>query len=51
MKKIERKFVEESTSYAPPRMRLAFVLHNTLLCQSGSDITDAGEETDDIFGN
>ncbi|MBQ0054516.1 MAG: hypothetical protein KBS89_08700 [Bacteroidales bacterium] len=50
MKNIERKFVEGSTSYAPPRMRMAFVSNNTLLCQSGSDITDAEEEEQDIFG-
>ena len=50
MKKIERKFVGTPTSYAPPRMRFAYVSTHGLLCGSGSDINDAEEEIDDIFG-
>ena len=53
MKKIERKFVGEPTSYAPPAMRFIVVAmqKNILQAISGSDIEDAGEEIEDIFGD
>ena len=52
MKKLERKFVGEPTSYASPAMRfVAMAMQEHILEVSGSDINDAGEETDDIFGN
>lgn len=51
MKKIERIFVEEPTSYAPPKMRMIRISNSASLCvqSPGSGINDAGEDYDDIF--
>ena len=51
MKTNQKNQVETALSfYISPRTMIVKVNTRCVLCGSGSDIQDAGEETDDIFG-
>ena len=51
MKKIESELTNGRKAYSTPTLRAAFISAPFLQNGSGSDIHDAGEETEDIFGD
>lgn len=50
MKKTEFKRAETPLIYESPEARVWGMITDAVLCGSGSDINDAEEENDDIFG-